>query len=158
MTDAILTAFAASEPLPAGVVARAGRWPADEAAIASVRRTVFIDEQGVPEAMEWVALDAECDWFLAEAEGAAVAVARLTPDGRIGRMAVLAPWRGLGIGSALLALALRRVAERGLEQVELHAQSHALGFYGRFGFTAEGPEFDEAGIPHRHMILNITKD
>jgi predicted GNAT family N-acyltransferase len=140
------------------VLARAGRWPEDAPAIAGVRRAVFIDEQGVPEAMEWEALDAECDWFLAAADSGAVAVARLTPAGRIGRMAVLAPWRGLGIGSALLALALQRAVERGLARVELHAQSHALGFYARFGFTAEGPEFDAAGIPHRHMILNISKD
>jgi len=158
MTAAILTAFAPAKPLPGELVARAGRWPEDAAAIAGVRRAVFIDEQGVPEAMEWEALDAECDWFLAEADGGAVAVARLTPAGRIGRMAVLVPWRGLGIGSALLALALRRAAERGLARVELHAQRHALGFYTRFGFAAEGPEFDEAGIPHRHMILTITKD
>jgi predicted GNAT family N-acyltransferase len=41
--------------------------------------------------------------------------------------------------------------------VELHAQSHAIGFYERFGFTAVGVEFDEAGIPHRLMVLNLRK-
>jgi predicted GNAT family N-acyltransferase len=145
--------FGPLKPLPAGVSVRPGRWPADEHLIAPVRRTVFIEEQAVPEALEWEAADADCDWFIALAGGDAVGIARLTPAGRIGRMAVLAGWRGQGIGSALLAEALAQAGRRGLVRVDLHAQCHALGFYERFGFIADGPDFFDAGIPHRHMIL-----
>lgn len=132
-------------------------WPRDAAAIAQVRRRVFIEEQGVPEAMEWEALDARCDWFLVEgADGAAIGVARLTPDGRIGRMAVVPPWRRQGVGSALLAAALAKARERALGQVSLHAQTHALAFYARAGFHAVGPGFMEAGIPHHQMVLALA--
>ena len=43
----------------------------------------------------------------------------------------------------------------GVTKVKLGAQTHALGFYERLGFTAYGPEFDDAGIPHREMVLAL---
>jgi len=152
------TVFTPIEPPPPDLEIRRAHWSEDESAIAAIRRAVFIEEQNVPEAMEWEDIDPACDWFVARHGDAQVATARLTPQGRIGRMAVLPDWRGRGIGSALLDLVLARAAERGLDRVELHAQCHALGFYRRFGFEAVGPEFDEAGIPHRRMILNLAKD
>jgi predicted GNAT family N-acyltransferase len=144
-------------PLPSGVRIRPADWPADEPSIAVVRRKVFIEEQGVPEVMEWEDLDSGCDWFVAEAGGETVAIVRLTPDGRVGRMAVLPEWRRKGIGAALLTAALDAARKRELAEVELHAQTHAVRFYQRFGFVATGPAFDEAGIPHRHMRLNLER-
>ena len=136
----------------------AADWQADQAGIAQVRRRVFIEEQAVPEAMEWETQDAGCDWFVAkDSGGAIVGIARLTPDARIGRMAVLPAWRRRGVGSDLLQAALARARQKGLARVGLHAQVHALGFYARFGFAGEGPEFDEAGIPHRAMSLALTE-
>ena len=44
---------------------------------------------------------------------------------------------------------------RGFAQVRLGAQVQALGFYERLGFVAEGPVFDDAGIPHREMVLAL---
>lgn len=133
-------------------------WPGDEPAIARVRRQVFIEEQAVPEAMEWEARDADCAWFVARAaEGEVVGIARLTSDARIGRMAVLPAWRRRGVGSALLAATLVKARQGGLRQVGLHAQVHAMPFYARAGFQAHGPEFDEAGIPHREMVLILTE-
>jgi len=105
--------------------------------------------------MEWESSDPECDWFVAVQGGEMVGIVRLTPDARIGRMAVLADWRNRGIGAGLLDAVLERANSRGLASVELHAQAHAIGFYERFGFHCVGPEFDEAGIPHRHMIKNM---
>jgi hypothetical protein len=73
-------------------------------------------------------------------------------DGHIGRMAVLADWRGKGVGRALLERLLEEAAGCSLRHLALHAQTHASGFYRRFGFVEEGPEFMEAGIPHRAMV------
>ncbi|HXV08849.1 MAG TPA: GNAT family N-acetyltransferase, partial [Burkholderiales bacterium] len=39
----------------------------------------------------------------------------------------------------------------GISEVVLNAQTHALPFYARHGFVAEGPEFMEAGIAHQAM-------
>lgn len=144
-----------AKPLPDGVEIRRADWSTEAPAIATLRRAVFIDEQGVPEAMEWESIDAVCDWFIARENGEVIGIARLRPDGRIGRMAVRADRRGHGVGSALLGSAIAQARQRDLAGVDLHAQSHALGFYAHFGFDIDGPEFDEAGIPHRHMTLNL---
>ncbi|MEW6414535.1 MAG: GNAT family N-acetyltransferase [Pseudomonadota bacterium] len=131
---------------------RLADWARDHAALAQVRRTVFIDEQGVPEALEWDADDAVSVHFLAAlADGTAIGCARLLPDGHAGRMAVLPAWRGRGVGKALLAAVIDEARARGHRALALSAQVHAAGFYARAGFTAVGEPYDEAGIPHVAM-------
>jgi len=121
-----------------------------------VREKVFIEEQGVPRALEWDEWDARGDHALAcDADGLAVGTARLLPDGRIGRMAVLRAWRGKGVGAALLRALLDRARSRAMPRVVLHAQTRAAGFYRRFGFSEGGGEFWEAGIPHVEMWLEL---
>lgn len=127
-------------------------WVHDAPRLASIRRTVFIDEQGVPEDLEWDADDAGAAHFLALlGDGTPVGCARLLPDGHVGRMAVLQPWRGRGIGRALLDAALAEARARGHRRVELSAQVHAAAFYVRAGFATVGEPYDEAGIPHVAM-------
>lgn len=117
-----------------------------------IRREVFIEEQAVPEAEEWDAFDAPATHFLLRSrDGVALGTARLTPDGRIGRVAVAAHARGQGLGEALVKAAVELAQDRSLEHVVLDSQTYALGFYERMGFVAEGPEFLDAGIPHRRM-------
>ena len=129
-------------------------WNAHCDPLRTVRRAVFVDEQGVPEALEWDELDGLCRHVLAvDARGEGIGAGRLTPDGRIGRMAVLKAWRGKGVGSAILVALLQAAEREGRTTVTLHAQTHAIGFYARHGFAAEGPEFLEADIPHRMMSL-----
>lgn len=135
---------------------RLADWKQDEDALRRVRTAVFVEEQSVPDEEEWDGLDPECMHAVAEApsEGV-VATGRLHPSGKIGRMAVLPPWRGHGVGGAILRCLLRAASEQGLESVYLHAQVPVLGFYARFGFVAEGDEFDEANIPHRLMRMQL---
>lgn len=135
---------------------RPARWDADENAIARLRRAVFIEEQGVPEALEWEARDGECLWFLAfDGLGAAIGVARVTPEGRIGRMAVAPSWRRRGVGGALLQAAIQAARAQGHGSLRLSAQTHAMPFYERHGFVATGAAYLDAGIPHRTMILGV---
>lgn len=135
---------------------RPADWRTDEAAIARVRRLVFIEEQGVPEGLEWEALDSECAWFVAcSPDGEIVGIVRLAPDARIGRMAVLATWRRQGVGAALLASALDVARRQGRAGVHLSAQTHALRFYTRHGFQPEGEQFLDAGIPHLAMTFTF---
>ena len=126
-------------------------WSEVGAALGAIRRQVFVEEQGVPEELEWDGLDAGASHFLAQVDGVAVGCARLLSDGHIGRMAVLQPWRGRGIGTALLRAVLDACRRRGQAQVFLNAQIAALDFYRRLGFHAVGGEFMDAGIPHLRM-------
>lgn len=136
----------------------AAAWPAEAVAIARVRRAVFIEEQAVPEALEWEELDRDCAWFVARlAGGEVIGTARLTPDGRIGRMAVLPSWRGGGVGTALLGAALSEARRRGASGVRLSAQTHAVPFYARLGFHAQGEVYQDAGIPHVAMTYTFEE-
>ena len=136
-----------------GIRTREVSWNCHERALSSLRRTVFVDEQGVAEDEEWDGADPDCRHFLAEdGDGVPICTARLMPSGQIGRMAVLGEWRGQGIGARLLELAVD-AARAANQSVFLHAQSHAVGFYERAGFRVTGRPFMEAGIEHREMTL-----
>ena len=124
----------------------------------SVRETVFVQEQHVPQDMEWDELDPLCRHVLArDSEGRAIGTGRLTPEHKIGRMAVLADWRGRGVGDALLHALIDEARRLGWREVSLHAQVSAIGFYARHGFLPYDAPFVEAGIDHQAMRRLIDK-
>ncbi|HAJ93014.1 MAG TPA: GNAT family N-acetyltransferase [Gammaproteobacteria bacterium] len=132
-------------------------WQENEAALNAVRRAVFIDEQRVPEALEWDGLDASCHHVLVTAAGnRPVGTGRMKPDGHIGRMAVLRDCRGQGIGSAILTALLDFARQQHCIRVYLHAQVAAIPFYEKHGFTVDGERFMDAGIPHRSMVRRLV--
>jgi len=134
-------------------------WAADGSQLAAIRREVFVVEQQVPEHEEWDGLDDTCRHVIARSsDGSAVGTGRLLADGRIGRMAVLKPWRGRGVGSALLLELIAMARQCGIAETRLHAQTHALGFYRKHGYTPLGEEFFEAGIPHYEMYLPLKPE
>lgn len=121
-------------------------------AIHDVRQRVFVQEQGIAAELERDALDPVCAHVLAlDADGQPVGTGRLAPDGRIGRMAVLASVRNQGVGEALLEALVQAGRQLGLAEVHLHAQLPARDFYARQGFLPEGEVFEEAGIGHQQM-------
>lgn len=127
-------------------------YPHHAAELHAVRDEVFLHEQGVPGDIERDGLDAGCVHVLARLlDRTPVGTARLLPDGRIGRMAVRAPWRGRGVGDALLEALVAAARDAGLDEVHLHAQADAIGFYERHGFVPEGGRYREAGIEHQSM-------
>lgn len=127
-------------------------------ALRHVRERVFVQEQGVPLALERDAIDPSCTHVLAEdAQGRPIGTGRLTPEQRIGRMAVLPEWRASGVGGALLHALLREAHGRGLSVVSLHAQADAVAFYRRHGFVGYGAPFEEAGIAHLSMRLRLDR-
>ncbi|MFF0276393.1 MULTISPECIES: GNAT family N-acetyltransferase [unclassified Streptomyces] len=137
----------------------------DREACFAVRREVFVVEQGVPQELEYDTYDATAVHVLAVREDGlplgtgrllhgADAVGKTGADasvGSLGRLAVSEAARGLGVGAALVRGIEEAARERGLTAVDLHAQTHALGFYERLGYAAYGPEFPDADMPHRAM-------
>ena len=123
-----------------------------------VREQVFIQEQKVPEELEWDEYDASAIHVVAmDTNNQVIGTARLLADGHIGRMAVLPAWRKTGIGSAMLGKLLSIAKELGLSKVFLHAQTSAVRFYENHDFNALGEEFMDAGIPHRYMEKELDK-
>lgn len=90
--------------------------------------------------------------WLADGSGAPVAYLRILhdPDGaRIGRVVTAAHARGRGLAGRLMEAALGVIGDRA---ARLGAQTYAAGFYTRYGFVPDGPEYVEDGIPHVPMV------
>lgn len=131
-------------------------WDEGRSQLLAVRHAVFVFEQGVPEDREVDDLDPVSTHFLArDLSGNPVGTARLLPDGRVGRVAVLFPWRRRGVGKALMLSAIGASRARGDRILRLHAQTHSIPFYESLGFVAFGEVFEEEGIPHREMELKL---
>ncbi|MDX2643122.1 GNAT family N-acetyltransferase [Streptomyces sp. PA03-1a] len=129
--------------------------PDDLKAYYAVRHEVFVVEQKVPAELEYDAHDTDAVHVLATGPGGGLGAGRLLlgedGTGILGRLAVTGASRGLGIGVALVRAIEDEARRHGLSAVELHAQSHAVGFYERLGYTSFGEEYEEAGIPHLSM-------
>lgn len=128
-----------------------------EAAFA-VRFAVFVEEQQVPaeeEVDEHDRTDPQARHAVIRDGAAILAAGRYYPlDAtavKVGRMAVLAPHRGAGVGRRLLDALLGDARARGFTRAVLHAQDHAVGFYARAGFAPSGATFYECDILHQPM-------
>lgn len=119
-----------------------------------VRLAVFVEEQGVPESTEVDEHEDEATHFVAYDDDTPVATARLREYepgvGKVERVAVLDSWRGDGWGDRVMG-ALESAARERHDELYLHAQRTAAGFYEHLGYEREGDPFEEAGIPHVAM-------
>ena len=121
-----------------------------------IRMRVFVQEQGVPAEIELDRDDKRAIHFLVLASGKPAGTARLVKNRggvKIGRMAVLKPFRRKGVGTTLLRQAIATAKKLHAKKIYLHAQITVTGFYEKQNFRCVGPIFDEAGIRHRKMVL-----
>ena len=153
----LLQAFEAGKPM---VEVRTGSWDTLGAQAGAIRAEVFVDEQKIPDDLEWDSADAGSLHAVAYNRfGAALGTGRLLEHvpgvAKIGRMAVRQSVRGSGVGRAVLDALVGAARQRGDREAILHAQLSAAPFYVRAGFNARGPAFEEAGIPHVEMVRSL---
>lgn len=131
-------------------------WSTHKAALSAIRKLVFIQEQQVPPSLEWDQLDVEATHLIGyDGQDQAIACARIINNGSIGRMAVKKENRSQGVGTALLNKAIAYCKGQGFKVVTLSAQTHAIAFYEKAGFTVCSDAYLDANIPHVDMQLNI---
>ena len=133
-------------------------WNDDSDQIYFVRKAVFVEEQGIPEDLDFDGLDPEC-WHVltCTSKSEPIGTARMQRDGHIGRIAVLKNWRRKGVGARLLASLVKKAVEQDLTGVYLHSQAQAVSFYEKRGFRKEGDIFMEADIPHQKMVRMLSE-
>ncbi|QLH83377.1 GNAT family N-acetyltransferase [Halosimplex pelagicum] len=142
---------------------RVAEGEADREAVLAVRREVFIEEQGVPEDIEMDGKDDEAIHFVAldgdSADDEPVGAARLREVepgvGKVERVAVVADRRGEGLGRALMDRLEATAADRGIDRLVMHAQTHVEAFYRRLGYETTSDVFEEAGIDHVEMEKSL---
>ncbi len=131
-------------------------WDTHRNLLLSVRYAVFVEEQGIPASIEVDDADASAIHRLAlNQDGSPIGTARLSPNGQIGRVAVLQDYRRSGIGSKLMTALIQDAQTHGYRQVTLHAQLRSVEFYEQLGFRPQGEVFEEVGIPHREMVHDL---
>jgi len=137
-----------------------GSWEELKTLASPLRTEVFVDEQGVDQALEWDAHDAEClHAVLCNRLGLPVATGRLLPSengvAKIGRMAVKRVLRGQRLGDQILTALMEAARQRGDKEILLHAQCSAENFYRRQGFRRQGEVFMEANMAHIEMVCAL---
>lgn len=141
---------------------RTGDWATLGDAARAIRTEVFVQEQGIPGALEWDEADTGAVHAVAYNRiGFPQATGRLLAQApgvaRIGRMAVRRPLRGGRAGRAVLDALTKLAAARGDREIVLSAQLAAVAFYARAGFVQHGPTFEEAGITHVEMRRSLLQ-
>jgi predicted GNAT family N-acyltransferase len=121
-----------------------------------VRRTVFIEEQHVPEEEEMDEFDQEATHFVLYDKGKPVGAGRFRIVdqglGKIERICVLPQYRGRGAGKLIMEKIEQFAKEQGISKVKLNAQTHAEPFYQKLGYETVSDVFMDAGIPHVTMV------
>ena len=150
----MLEAFERGEDM---VQVHVGSWHDFQKWASPLRTEVFVLEQKVPAEMELDDDDVTALHAVAlNRMGLPLATGRLVQHApgvaRIGRMAVKKQMRGSNLGRRVLNALMDAAQNRGDNQVILHAQCSAEGFYKRSGFEAHGVAFEEAGIAHIEMV------
>ncbi|WP_295673453.1 GNAT family N-acetyltransferase [uncultured Mucilaginibacter sp.] len=127
--------------------------PADLEKVFAIRREVFVVEQNCPPELEWEFED-ESTHFLATVDGESAGACRWrkTEKGyKLERFAVLAKFRGKGVGQELVKTILADLPPDA-SYIYMHAQIQAIPLYEKFNFVKIGEEFEEAGIRHYKMV------
>ncbi|MDG2252468.1 MAG: GNAT family N-acetyltransferase [Methylophilaceae bacterium] len=123
-----------------------------------IRRSVFIIEQLVPEALEWDDWDNKAKHIVLIFNNIPIGCARLIfvdEIVRLERMAIIKSKRNQGFGSKLVYKIIQIAKNKNIKKIIISAQIQALYFYQKNGFIAEGKIYKEAGIKHIKMVLLI---
>lgn len=135
---------------------RAGGWKQLEKDAKYIREQVFIQEQGIAPEDEWDDLDATVLHFIVYDNEQPIATARLLPQHSVGRVAVLVPYRKQGIGKILMQHIIDYARHQKLPYLKLSAQTYVIAFYEALGFHVQGEVYEDCGIPHIDMILELN--
>lgn len=132
-----------------------GSWDQLQQDAKLIRKLVFISEQNIPEQDEWDDQDAISQHFVVYDQNQPIATARLLANNSVGRVAVLKAYRGQGIGRLIMLQIIAYAQAQKRPSLQLSSQVHAVSFYEKLGFSIQGDEYDECGIPHIEMVMPI---
>jgi len=119
--------------------------------IKTIRNEVFTIEQQIDASEDLDGQDDEAIHALVKLDGKYVGTGRMLMDGHIGRLAVLKPSRGKGLGKRIVLALIEEAQKRSIKRVFLGAQKQAVGFYNKLGFYEYGESYLEVGIEHIYM-------
>lgn len=123
-----------------------------------VRKTVFVEEQGVSIDIELDEYDTTSEHVLVLDNEKAIATGRMRElDGKakLQRICVLKEYRGTGAGKLILQKLEEIAKEKNIGMSILNAQLHAKDFYEKLDYEVVSDIFMEQNIEHVTMIKNL---
>ena len=121
----------------------------------NVRRQVFVEEQGISEDLVFDSCEDKAMHLIIKDRQSVIGTARVrfleAKQAKLERMAVLKPFRGMGIGRGVIWFLIEELKSRKVEGIVLHAQYGVIEFYQACGFNTLGSPFWEAGMKHLKM-------
>lgn len=130
----------------------------------SIRRDVFVEEQGVSVEDEFDEFDnlvGAAQHILVYYQEKPVGTGRVrwvNGVGKLERICILKSYRQFGLGKLIIKTLETIVQEQGASQFKLHGQTQAEGFYNKLGYYASSDVFMEDGIPHLVMKRELPAD
>ncbi|MBQ9988827.1 MAG: GNAT family N-acetyltransferase [Clostridia bacterium] len=121
----------------------------------AVRHKVFVEEQNIPEEIEYDEQDGMAWHLLVLDEDTPIGTGRVYIDNgqyHIGRVCVLPEHREIGIGNAIVRFLLERALNAGAPAIYLSAQTYIKNMYTKFGFEQVGDAYEIAGHEHVNMM------
>jgi len=123
-----------------------------------IRTTVFVEEQKVSMEEEIDEFEDSAIHFLGYENNLPVAASRLRwldDYGKLERVCILKEHRGQSYGTDMINRMELEVTNKGYTKTKLNAQTRAVDFYKRLGYTVVSDEFLDAGIPHVTMTKQL---
>ncbi|MBU1111463.1 MAG: GNAT family N-acetyltransferase [archaeon] len=124
--------------------------------VLKIRKEVFIKGQNVPIYLEKDGLDESSEHAILYCDNVPTGCARIryiNGSMRLERIAILEQMQGKKLGSKLVNFLIEYGEEKGVREINMHAQYHLLEFYKRFGLEQRGEPFYEIDTKHIEMAL-----
>ncbi len=132
--------------------------PEEQALARTIRRQVFVDEQGIPAEIEEDGLNEIAVHVLLSIENKPIGTARIcltdNNDGEIARVAIITEYRGRGYAGLLLEELELLAVRKKLKRVFLHPHHYLERFYADRGYETVSGETTSAG---EHLLITMEK-
>lgn len=125
-----------------------------------LRNKILLRPIGVPD-FGWEMNDSRSWHFVAVDDAKVIGCVLLVPldenlqVGQLIQMAVDHNWQGKGVGKKLVNDLLVFAETKGFAEIVIHSRADVTSFYEALGFKTFGDEFEEVGVVHRHLRLNL---
>jgi len=132
-------------------------WLASADEIMDVRRKVFVIEQRFHKEIVCDHIDHKCFHILVRDENnQAIGCGRLSPDGRVSKIAVIISHRSIGIGSRILGELIKLAKQSHIDNLTLNAETDLTKFYFQKKFSVDGPVYMKQGVPHQRLVKRLA--
>ena len=132
-------------------------WGKAKHRLSKLREKVFVYEWRIPREYEFDQYDTSASHVLVlDESNQEVATGRITPQGELGRIAVVPKYRGPEVYQTLFTALLHIAEQQGLDTVTVQCELEGVEYYQQQGFRPVGAVYMDAGIPRQKMACTLS--